>query len=292
MSPISRLSCIHLDTPALDASVDFYSRCFGLAVAAETDGAVALAGTADAGRTLVLRAGGVPRIAGLEFEAGSPARLEQAREALADVRVEDTLAFPQEGALVLNDPDGTVLRIAAAGPAGAGVDDGDRPERMSHLVLNSPDAEATVRFYTGRLGFRVTDAYERDLLTFLRCDQPQHHCLGIAPGEAAGLNHFAVDCGDIDTLMKGVGRMRQAGYEPIWGPGRHGPGGNVFCYYADPTGLVAEFTCEVLQIGDDQPWSPGVWERVPANGNVWGTGGPTPQAVALMAGRTQAGPTG
>lgn len=285
MSPIARLSCIHLDTPALGASVDFYGRCFGLSVTAEEGGAVALAASADRHSTLVLRAGDCSRIAGLEFESGSVDRLDEARAGLGDIQADDTLAFPAEGALVLIDPDGTVLRVVVrdrpSDPVGG---DHDRPEQMSHLVLNSPDPAAMVRFYTERLGFRVTDAYERNLLTFLRCDQPQHHCLGIAPGETAGLNHFAVDCGDIDALMRSVGRMKQAGYEPIWGPGRHGPGGNVFCYYADPIGLVAEFTCDVLQIEDDAAWSPSVWERTPANGNVWGTGGPSPEAVALMAG--------
>ena len=132
---------------------------------------------------------------------------------------------------------------------------------------------------------QVTDAYENDLLVFLKCDQPQHHCIGISPGDAGALNHFSVDVGSIDGLMKGIGRMQKAGFTPIWGPGRHGPGGNVFAYFEDPTGFVAEFTCDVLQIDDPESWQARHWPRVPENANVWGTGGPTPRAIALMSGQ-------
>lgn len=283
MVSLSRLACVHLDTPSLDASIDFYGRCFGLSVSDGTEDAVCMTAAADTGATLVLRRSAQARLAGLEFETGSALALSAARTAVADLLVEDGLAFGEGGSVTLLDPDGTLIRIRREAPTATSAP-GDRPEHMSHIVLNSPDTKRLVAFYVERLGFRISDAYERDLLTFLRCDQPQHHCLGIAPGDAAGLNHFAVDCGDIDTLMKSVGRMKQAGYEPIWGPGRHGPGGNVFCYYADPTGLVAEFTCEVLQIEDDAAWTPKVWERTPGNGNVWGTGAPSPDAVAMMAG--------
>lgn len=288
MAAITRLACIHIDTPDLAVSSDFYVRGFGLAQVAGTDDAVAL-GPAGGAACMVLRASSVAGLSGLEFElprtvalSAEAKRLIQAGAALAL----DELPFASGPTLALRDPDGTRLRLRHADLPDAVPPPapGDRPEAISHVVVNSPNAAALTRFYVEVLGFRVADAYEKDLLTFLRADQPQHHCLGVSPGERAGLNHFAVETGDIDALMKCVGRMRQGGFEPIWGPGRHGPGGNVFCYYADPVGLVAEFTCEVLQIQDDAAWTPRVWARTPANGNVWGTGGPSPVAVSLMSG--------
>ena len=60
-----------------------------------------------------------------------------------------------------------------------------------------------------------------------------------------------MDCGSVDALMRGLSRMKALGHEPVWGPGRHGPGGNVFCYFEDPTGFVPEYTCEVIQIPAD-----------------------------------------
>ena len=79
--------------------------------------------------------------------------------------------------------------------------------------------------------------------------------------------------------------MQKLGFKPLWGPGRHGPGGNVFCYFEDPSGLVCEFTCELFQIEDEASWIAKEWERTADNGNVWGTGGPSQRAIDLMSGR-------
>ncbi len=160
-----------------------------------------------------------------------------------------------------------------------------RPLFLSHLVLNSQNPAAYVDYYSNILGLTISDAYEKGLLTFLRANQPQHHCVGISPGETNGLNHFAMDCGTIDGVMSGVGRMQGEGQSPLWGPGRHGPGGNIFAYFEDPDGMVAEFTCDVMQIKEPASHTPREWDRTPANGNVWGTGGPSERAVGLMAGR-------
>ncbi len=287
MGLISRLACVVLDTPALAASVEFYTRGFGLDITDRSDEAVGLSGRRDELPSLVLRQADHAGLGGLEFEPSPSFNRADPDQALSDIEIVDCLPFSDGTDFCLQDPDGTPVRIRRSGNIAAvsSAEPSDRPDHLSHLVINSPDAARLVAFYVDRLGFRISDAYERELLTFLRCDQPQHHCLGIAPGDRAGLNHFAADCGSIDGLMKSVGRMKQAGHEPVWGPGRHGPGGNVFCYYADPFGLVAEFTCDVLQIEDDAAWVPRVWERTPLNGNVWGTGGPSPEAIRRMAGQ-------
>ena len=44
--------------------------------------------------------------------------------------------------------------------------------------------------------------------------------------------------------------MRDSGFAPAWGPGRHGPGDNAFNYFLDPFGIVIEYTAEVEQIDD------------------------------------------
>ena len=151
-------------------------------------------------------------------------------------------------------------------------------------MLNSRDPDRLVAFYRDVMGLRVSDAYEMSSLVFMRCDQPQHHSVGISPGASDGLNHFAMDCGNVDAVMRGISRMRRTGQAEIWGPGRHGPGGNIFCYFEDPSGFVPEFTCDVLQIEDDAAWRPQEWKRTPENGNTWLSGGPTERAVALMSG--------
>ena len=155
------------------------------------------------------------------------------------------------------------------------------PDRLSHVVLNSTAVYASRAFYVDLLGFKVSDTYERELMTFLRCNQ-LHHCVVLAPGAWTSLNHVAFEVASADKVMRSLGRMRKAGIETIWGPGRHGPGGNVFCYFTDPVGNVIEYTAELLELDED--WEPQVWARTPENADVWGTsGGITPEVIAAMA---------
>lgn len=288
MEPIAALAGITIETMSLDAMADFYTDAFGLVLLERNADRLRLAGRFGSAPQLTLKQSQRRRFVGLDWAMRTAADVDASAAALAAAGVE-ILEAPGESegvyGFAVADPDGTRLRFAVRPwETPCRVADNDRPLLISHVVLNSVDASRLIDFYTRILGLTVSDAYERELLTFLRCDQPQHHCLGISPGPVSGLNHFAMDCGDIDALMRGVGRMKQRGHDPVWGPGRHGPGGNIFCYYADPDGFVPEFTCDVMQIEDPAHWQPREWARTPANGNVWGTGAPTQRAVDLMAG--------
>ena len=287
MRPIRRLQALALEIPALDPSIDYYTKGFGLRLMQRSADRADFAG-AD-GRTVILtlHRGAKPCLRTLTFVLDSTHDIERAEAALRQRGV--TIVPSPQNALTVVDPDGRHIGFVADDHIDTGPDAEARPLLVSHVVINSLDASRLTAFFVDTLGFTVADRYEQDLLTFLRCAQPQHHCIGISPGAQNSLNHFSVDCGSIDALMKGVGRMQKIGLTPTWGPGRHGPGGNVFCYFEDPTGFVAEFTCDVIQIHDDAAWVAREWPRVPDTANVWGTGGPSPRAIELMSGRLTAG---
>jgi catechol 2,3-dioxygenase-like lactoylglutathione lyase family enzyme len=161
------------------------------------------------------------------------------------------------------------------------------PDRLSHIVLNSVDLPSAKEFYTTVLGFTVSDTYENDLMVFLRCNS-LHHCVVLAPGEWTSLNHVAFEVRDTDEVMRALGRLRKAGFDTIWGPGRHGPGGNVFCYFLDPAANVIEYTAELVEVGDD--WAAKEWPRTQENADVWGTsGGITAEVARAMANPPSAG---
>jgi catechol 2,3-dioxygenase-like lactoylglutathione lyase family enzyme len=266
----------------LQETIAFYVNHFGLDLANRQPDEVSLKGTGHQLRQVKFVAGKRARLRGLTFEVDPSADLQDFRRVLIDrgVRTENV----SEGTLRIKDPDGTNVELTwdSSWEAEDARQPGNRPIFLSHVVINTPEAARLVTFYVQALGFRVSDKYEKGLLTFLRCDQPQHHCIGISPASYSGLNHFAMDCGTVDAVMTGVGRMKRAGFEPIWGPGRHRPGGNIFCYFEDPNGFVAEFTSNLISIPDGDEWVPKEWPRTPENGNVWGTGGPTPRAIKLM----------
>ena len=118
------------------------------------------------------------------------------------------------------------------------------------------------------LGFKVSDRTAH--MRFVRCNR-KHHALAYAKSDLASLNHIAFEMPSLDAVMRGIARLREAGYEPVWGPGRHGPGNNVFGYFIAPYGGVVEYTAEVSEVGDDyKVGTPEDWKWPPGRIDHWG----------------------
>jgi len=288
------MSITHLRSIAISAAdpddlLPFYEQTWGLTrVARSEDGSILLRANGSEHHVLALTPGVGHTLEGIALGATSNAFVDELGAALS-LREVEVLAGPGKResidgggyGVTFRDPEGRRVEVSH------GLDEHDvlargvGPDRLSHIVLNSVSVPQTREFYTELLGFRVSDTYERDLMVFLRCNAV-HHCVVLAPGEWTSLNHVAFEVASTDEVMKSLGRMRKAGFDTIWGPGRHGPGGNVFCYFSDPVGNVIEYTAELLAVDDS--WEPQVWERNQENADVWGTsGGITPEVIAAMA---------
>ena len=150
----------------------------------------------------------------------------------------------------------------------------DRPRKISHVNLNCADNEATFSFLRDGLGFRLADETKQH--RFLNCNS-DHHSLVIGFNDAATLNHIAFEMPDLDSVMRGVGRMRDHGYPVEWGPGRHGPGNNVFAYFCGPEELPLEYTAEMQQVtAEHRPRPRETWGWPPGRVDHWGlTPGPS-----------------
>jgi catechol 2,3-dioxygenase len=91
---------------------------------------------------------------------------------------------------------------------------------------------------------------------------------------------------DLESVMRGGGRMKDAGHAIQWGPGRHGPGNNAFNYFIDPFGVVIEYTADVQQIDDSyRVGSPDDWKWPPGRVDHWGISAP-PSAELKQAQRS------
>jgi catechol 2,3-dioxygenase len=109
---------------------------------------------------------------------------------------------------------------------------------------------------------------------FVRCNS-DHHAVVIAEAKANGLNHVAFLVPDWESVMRASGRMVDHGYPIAWGVGRHGPGDNVFAYFIDPTGIVIEYTAEVLQVDESyRVRGPDEWVWPPGRTDQWGIAPP------------------
>jgi catechol 2,3-dioxygenase-like lactoylglutathione lyase family enzyme len=157
------------------------------------------------------------------------------------------------------------------------------PVRLSHVVINSADPEATRAFYETHLGFALSDTlmhpHMGQMMWFMRINS-WHHSLAIARGPHPSLHHASFELRGIDEYMRGTGRLLRAGVEKIWGPGRHLAGNNTFSYFLDPHGNTVEYTTELEQV-DEDTWHPHLYDFTqPEVADQWGTANAMNEFVA------------
>ena len=108
------------------------------------------------------------------------------------------------------------------------------------------------------------------IMAFMNCDL-DHHSIGFGGTDNDALNLITFLMPTPDALMRGGGRMKDAGLPPRWGPGRHDPGDNAFNCFVDPFGIAIEYTAEVEQIDDRyRPGAPAAWTWSPGRIDPWG----------------------
>jgi catechol 2,3-dioxygenase-like lactoylglutathione lyase family enzyme len=276
---IEALRSVALTVPDLAAAEDFYTRTWKLDVAARAADAVFLRGSGSDHHLLALHAApGTPTIRSVTLRARDAQALEAIAQATpaAGGRVERTIGDagdPAGGrALVIRDHDGRRFEIVH-GDARRAADEPapkDQPVRLAHVVLNCHAIAATQAFLERALGFVLADRTK--IMAFMNCNA-DHHSIALGDTDNDALNHIAFLMPTLDAVMRGGGRLKDAGLPPQWGPGRHGPGDNAFNYFVDPFGIVIEYTAEVEQIDDSyRPGSPGDWTWPPGRIDQWGIG--------------------
>lgn len=256
MSPgprVTGVASVALEVADLAAAETFFAGPMRLDVVARRDGAVFLRGAGRSHHIVELRAGPRRAIRRIDFSAGSAAQVDaiHARVSDAGLACQRPVRLDRPGGgygFGFRDPEGRSLAVIAdAADHPAVLDRPDAPIKIAHVNLNAIDQDATTRVLLDCLGFRLTD--ETAINRFFSCGS-DHHSLVVGRHGITTLNHVAFDMADLDAAMRGAGRMRDVGHPIEWGPGRHGPGDNVFTYFLGPEELPLEFTAEVLQIDD------------------------------------------
>jgi catechol 2,3-dioxygenase-like lactoylglutathione lyase family enzyme len=149
---------------------------------------------------------------------------------------------------------------------------GARPRRFGHATVVSTEAEALEELLVRRLGFRLSDRLPGKA-AWLRCNA-DHHGFGIAAAPVDGLHHYAFAQQDLAALGRAGDLLAQRGLSYIWGPGRHGPGDNLFTYFYDPFGGIVEFYADILQVDNEAAYRPREdWD--PKALNLWGPESPS-----------------
>jgi catechol 2,3-dioxygenase-like lactoylglutathione lyase family enzyme len=254
-----RLRSVELELPDVAQAEDFLEEVWGLAPAGSAGAARFFRGTADHPYILSITKAAAPAVAAITF-SGSGEEIQKTDRAF-DV--------PGGGrGFEIRGPEAQNYRFIVETSAATPLSDEDKPIQLTHAVINAVDVERSERFAVEKLGFKVSDRTAH--MRFVRCNR-KHHALAYAKSDSASLNHIAFEMPDIDAVMRGIGRLRDAGFDCVWGPGRHGPGNNVFGYFIAPWGGIVEYTAEVSEVGDDyKVGSAEDWKWPPGRTDRWG----------------------
>jgi catechol 2,3-dioxygenase len=175
----------------------------------------------------------------------------------------------EPGAVAFRNPDGTLMVFGVPRPA-VPVET-TLPARLQHVVVASSDAERMVEFMTQVVGLRISDRVldgDGVLRTcFMRGDH-EHHCFAVFQAAESRLDHYCFESRDWNSI-RDWGDHFAAQYQQIeWGPGRHGPGNNLFIFIHDPDDNWVEISAEIEIVAEDKPI--GVWPHEERTLNSWG----------------------
>jgi len=279
LSLITGLRSVELGVTDVAASEAFYTGTWHLAVAARAGDAVYLRGTGAPHHLLSLRPHPTAGLLAVTLTAASHGAVDTlaARIAAAGCALDaPPAAITEPGGgygFGFADPEGRRFCIVADDTRHADAAlVTDMPERLAHVVFNSADADAAMKFFVDTLGFTLSDSTR--MMHFIRCNS-DHHSIAFAYAKDATLNHIAFMLPDWESVMTGGGRLRDAGYPIEWGVGRHGPGHNVFAYFIGPEDVVIEYTAEVEQVDAGYvAGKPEDWKWLPGRIDHWGISAP------------------
>jgi catechol 2,3-dioxygenase-like lactoylglutathione lyase family enzyme len=272
---------VELGVPDLKKTAQFYSEIWGLRELGAEPGCMYFRATGAEHHVLTLREQPKTELLAVHMAAADRDSVDALANRAAGfgtklVREGSELAASAGGGYGFSflTPDGLPMSISCDVRQNEVVlNDRSRPTKISHVVLNSASTDRQVDYFVDILGFRLSDSSQ--MMEFLRCSS-DHHSMAIFRNKGPSLNHVAYELPNIDGLMLGSGRMKENGYPIEWGVGRHGPGNNVFSYFIEPNGFVAEYTAEVEQVDDADhvPQTAEYWHKIAPIPDRWRTAGP------------------
>lgn len=272
---VRALRSVDLGVAQVAPMLRFFTEVWNLAPVRVGHGVHRLRGTGGFHHILGLRETTQPALIRMVFDAADRAAVDtlHAQVVAHGSKIIDPPApLPQphgDYGFGFKDPEGrNVAIVCGVADHADTADRPDRPRKLSHVNINAGDSEASFAFYRDALGFTATDTTRR--LRFLSCNS-DHHSLVLGFTGGPTLNHIAFEMPDLESVMRGAGRMRDNGRGLEWGPGRHGPGNNVFCYFLGPEDLPVEYTAEMQQVGASHlAGTPERWKWPPGRLDHWG----------------------
>jgi catechol 2,3-dioxygenase-like lactoylglutathione lyase family enzyme len=158
---------------------------------------------------------------------------------------------------------------------------GRRARRLEHVNLRATDPRGFHDLVTTLLGMKLSDRTTQHERAWYRAADGYHHTFAVGPG--SGLHHYAFDAHGFTDLAGVADALVAKDRNLLWGPGRHGPGNNLFSYYLDLDGCVVEVSSGLERIDNDDLYEPGNWPFDPSSNLLdrWGSKPPEAYGKAI-----------
>ena len=176
--------------------------------------------------------------------------------------------YLKKGAFSLLDPDGTVIVFGI--PLQVELVNSSFHAPLQHLTLQSTDLLRFIDFYQVKLGFAISDRVinkEGIITTCFMRSNSEHHSLACFKSDKAVMDHHSYEVGDWNLIKDWCDHFSTLGIKLFWGPGRHGPGNNLFVFIQDCDGNKIELSAELEIVSSRQPID---WPHEARTLNLWG----------------------
>jgi catechol 2,3-dioxygenase-like lactoylglutathione lyase family enzyme len=288
MIQVKRMSHATFVTPDLERQIDYFTGIAGLALAERENGRAYLA-TKVGDLAVQIEKGDHAQCARIAFQVAPDTPFDDIRRGLEaegvrpQVKNDAVPGVPRM--LTFEDPKGTMIEVfAEQAPIAKNQEvKGIGPLKLGHLAFCVAEPKAFAEYYGRVLGFRVSD-WIQDWFVFMRCG-PDHHTVNFVRGKRTQMHHVAFELKDWPQILQACDVLGRNNIQLAWGPGRHGPGHNIYTYHRNPDDQIIELFTELDKMSDEElgyfdpkPWHrdrpqvPKVW-----NGprDIWGMP-PTP----------------
>lgn len=175
-----------------------------------------------------------------------------------------------DGCFAVSDPDGNEIVFGVAKPEVTQPD--GIAGALQHVVFASFDVEAFQTFYGDKLGFTLSDRVLHDdgsLATCFFTSNHEHHTLACFLADRQGIDHHCYEAVEWDCIRDWCDHFARQDTQLVWGPGRHGPGNNLFAFVNDPDGNWVEVSAELETVCGRPPKD---WPQAERTLNLWGKG--------------------
>ncbi|MFM2485211.1 VOC family protein [Celerinatantimonas yamalensis] len=262
----AHLSHLALGSPAPLAMATFYENTMGNTTEEIDQGFI----SSGPGRKLLFTSGGAKELK--YFAMGmSQKDLDALREALLIKHIPlspSPSPLFDDKAFALQDPDGNWLTFGVEEKNNPQT---DLPARIQHCAFATTNIERMLDFYQNTIGYLVSDnvfdEHQKLTTTFLRSDH-EHHALAIFQAKEKWFDHHCYESSNWNAIRDWADHLSTFDIPLQWGPGRHGPGNNLFIFIHDPDGNWLEISAELQTISADAPT--GEWIHESKTLNYWG----------------------